>query len=182
MNFNYLGYKLNFIQKSNCKDKSSHLFTIVYKFYSPVTKYNYIINADFHKEDVFAIKFYCSKDKRSDFKYNKIVNKGDLGNIFITCAKVVPLLLKSYPTASFGFCGARSVDFKSKKVENYIKNQRFRIYKNIVSIKFGTVTFTHYEYEKISSYLLVNNNCNKAVSEKRIKKMFSSTYNNLPDL
>ncbi len=182
MTFDYPGYILNFVQKRICSDNSAHLFTTVYKFYSPATKHHYIINADYHEEDVFAIKFYCSKDKRSDFKYNKIVNKGDLGNIFITCAKIVPLLLKSYPTASFGFCGARSVDFKSRKVENYINNQRFRIYKNIVSIKFGTLTFTHYEYEQISSYLLVNNNCNASVSEKRIKKMFSSTYNNLPDL
>ncbi len=182
MNFNYLGYDLKFIQKSNCKDKSSQLFTIVYKFYSPITKYNYILNADYHEEDVFAIKFYCSKDKRSDFKYNKIVNKGDLGNIFITCAKIIPLLLKDYPIASFGFCGARSVDFKSRKVENYLNNQRFRIYKNIVSIKFGTKTFTHYEYEQISSYLLVNNKSNVVLSENRIKKMFSTTYYNLPDL
>lgn len=182
MNFNYPGYNLKFIQKSNCKDKSAHLFTIVYKFFSPSTTYNYIINADYHEEDVFAIKFYCTKDKRSDYKYNKIVNKGDLGNIFISCAKVVPLLLLEYPTASFGFCGARTVDFKSKKVENYINNQRFRIYKNIVSMKFGTKTFTHYEYEQISSYLLINNNSDVIISEKNIKKMFSSNYNNLPDL
>jgi hypothetical protein len=182
LNFNYPGYNLKFIQKSNCKDKSAHLFTIVYKFFSPITKYNYIINADYHEEDVFAIKFYCAKDKRSDYKYNKIVNKGDLGNIFISCAKVVPLLLLDYPNASFGFCGARTVDFKSKKVENYINNQRFRIYKNIVSMKFGTMTFTHYEYEQISSYLLINNKSNVIISEKNIKKMFSSNYNNLPDL
>lgn len=182
MNFNYPGYNLKFIQKSNCKDKSAHLFTIVYKFFSPITTYNFIINADYHEEDVFAIKFYCTKDKRSDYKYNKIVNKGDLGNIFISCAKVVPLLLLEYPTASFGFCGARTVDFKSKKVENYINNQRFRIYKNIVSMKFGTKTFTHYEYEQISSYLLINNKSNVIISEKNIKKMFSSNYNNLPDL
>lgn len=182
MNFNFPGYDLKFIQKTNCKDKSPHLFTIVYKFYSPVTKHSYIINADYHEENVFAIKFYCSKDKRSVYKYNKIVNKGDLGNILITCAKVVPVLLKSYPTASFGFCGARSIDFKSRKVENYINNQRFRIYKRIVSIKFGTVTFTHYEYEQISSYLLINNSNEVALQEEKIRKMFSTTYHNLPDL
>lgn len=182
MTFDYPGYPLNFIQKTNCNDLSAHLFTLVFKFYSPVTKYYYIINADYHKEDVFAIKFYCVKDKRSPFKYNKIVNKGDIGNIFITCAKIVPLLLQEYPTSSFGFCGARSVDFKSKKVENYTNNQRFRIYKKIVSLKFGTKTFTHYEYEKISSYLLINNNSNVVLSEKRIKRMFRLTYNNLPDL
>ncbi len=182
MTFDYAGYNLNFVQKTNCKDKSAHLFTLVYKFYSPITKYNYIINADYHTEDIFAIKFYCVKDKRSNFKYNKIVNKGDAGNIFITCAKIVPLLLKDYPTSSFGFCGARSVDLKSKKAENHSNNQRFRIYKHIVSLKFGTKTFRHYEYEKISSYLLVNNYYNTVIAEKKIKTMLRATYNNLPDL
>lgn len=170
MTFDYPGYPLNFIQKRVCNDNSAHLFTIIYKFYSPITKYNYIINADYHEEDVFAIKFYCSKDKRSKYKYNKIVNKGDIGNIFITCAKTVPLLLKEYPNASFGFCGARSVDSRSRKAENYSNNQRFRIYKNIVSLKFGTKTFTHYEYERISSYLLINNNSDIKSSEKKNKK------------
>lgn len=182
MNFNYSGYPLNLVQKRNCTDNSAHLFTIVFKFYSPVTKYYYILNADYHEEDVFAIKFYCVKDKRSNYKYNKIVNKGDIGNIFITCAKVVPLLLQEYPNASFGFCGARSVDSRLRKVEDYSNNQRFRIYKNIVSLKFGTKTFTHYEYEKISSYLLINNNSDVKITEKRIKSMFVSTYNDLPDL
>ncbi len=182
MNFNYPGYQLKFIQQFICKDKSSHLFTIVYKFYSPITKYYYILHADYHEEDVFAIKFYCSKDKRSDYKYNKIVNKGDLGNILITCAKVVPLLLVKYPTASFGFCGARTVDLESRTFKNYINNQRFRLYKKIISMKFGAVTFTHYEYEEISSYLLINNASDVVVSEERIKKMFINTYVDLPDL
>lgn len=181
MNFDYPGYNLKFIQKRKCNDLSAHLFTIVYKFYSPVTKYNYIVNADYHEEDVFAIKFYCAKDKRSDYKYNKIVNKGDLGNILMSCVKLVPILLKDYPTASFGFCGARSVDSKSKKAEKLINTQRFRVYKEIVSLKFGTRTFSHYEYEQISSYLLINNS-NETISEKKIKKMFCSTYIHLPDL
>lgn len=183
MTFEYIGYNLNFIQKRPCKDASSHLYTLVYKFYSPVTKYNYILHAEYHEENVFAIKFYCKKDKRSDYKYNKIVNKGDVGNIFITCAKVVPLLLSEYPTSSFGFSGARSIDFKSKKVENYTNNQRFRLYKHVASLKFGTKTFTHFEYEKISSYLLINNDCaNVNSNETKIKNMFRKTYNTLPDL
>ena len=49
-------------------------------------------------------------------------------------------------------------------------------------MKFGTKTFTHYEYEQISSYLLINNKSDVIISEKNIKKMFSSNYNNLPDL
>tara|TARA_R110000868_G_C10961540_1_gene768571 strand:- start:258 stop:806 length:549 start_codon:yes stop_codon:yes gene_type:complete len=182
LTFDYPGYTLNFIQKTKCNDKSDHLFSIVYKFHSPITKYNYIINAEYHKQDIFAIKFYCVKDKRSKYKYNKIVNKGDIGNIMITCAKVIPLLINDYPAASFGFCGARTVDLKSRKAESYSNNQRFRIYKKIVSLKFGTKTFTHYEYDEISSYLLVNNLVDVILSEKKIKNMFRQTYNNLPDL
>lgn len=182
MNFNYDGYELNFIQKQPCPDSSSHLYTLIYKFLSPVTKLQYVLRAEYHEEDVFAIKFYCKKDKRSDFKYSKIINKGDVGNIFITCAKVVPLLLKDYPSASFGFTGARSIDSK-QKVENYQNNQRFRLYRYIVALKFGTTTFSHYQYEHVSSYLLVNkkNNSSKA-KERALVDMFCRTYTDLQDI
>lgn len=183
MTFNYKGYNLHFIQKQPCKDNSAHLFTLIYKFYSPVTKYFYILHADHHEENVFAIKFYCKKDRHSDYKYSKIVNKGDLGNILITCAKVVPILLKNYPSASFGFAGARTIDIESKKVEPFSNNQRFRTYKYLIALKFGTKTFAHYEYQAISSYLLVNKDCNNVdAKERELVKMFSETYVNLPDI
>lgn len=183
MTFNFPGYDLIFIQRQANNDKSEHLYTLVYKFYSKITKYNYILRAEYHQGDVFAIKFYCKKDKRSDYKYSKITNKGDVGNIFITCAKVVPLLLNDYPNASFGFSGARSIDSKSKKVENYNNNQRFRLYKYVVALKFGTRTFAHYEYEKISAYLLVNKRVNNILQkEKELVRMFAATYETLPDI
>ena len=183
MIFDYPGYPLKFIQKEPCKDNSAHLYTLIYKFFSPITKFHYILRAEYHEEHVFAVKFYCVKDKHSEYKYSKIVNKGDLGNILMTCIKVVPLLLSEYPTVSFGFAGSRSVDFRSKKVEGYINNQRFRIYKDIVALKFGTKTFTHYEYEKISAYLLVNKKSENVIEKQEaIVKMFSQTYNNLPDV
>ncbi|SFQ66355.1 hypothetical protein [Flavobacterium akiainvivens] len=183
MTFDYQGYPLEFLQKQPCKDKSAHLFTLLYKFYSPVTHYHYILRAEYHEFDVFAIKFYCVKDKHSEYKYSKIVNKGDIGNILITCALAVPMLLIDYPTASFAFAGARSIDFKSRKVENYQKNQRFRIYSNIVAKKFGNKTFAHYEYEDISAYLLVNKSAaNIDEKEREIVAMFAANYDNLPDV
>lgn len=183
MTFDYQGYDLQFIQKQPCKDDSAHLFTLVFKFYSPVTKYVYILHADYHEGNVFAIKFYCQKDRHSVYKYSKIVNRGDLGNILITCAKVVPILLKNYPAASFGFAGARTIDMKSKKVESFSNNQRFRTYKYLIALKFGTKTFAHYEYEAISSYLLVNRDYNDVdTTERELVKMFSETYMNLPDI
>lgn len=129
---------------------------------------------------MIALKFYCKKDKRSKYKYNKIINKGDVGNILVTCIKVIPLLLKIYPNASFGFAGARTIDFKSKKAEGHSNNQRFRTYCYVISLKIGTETFTHFEYQNISSYLLLNNtNSNIKNREELIIKMFRSTYNEL---
>jgi hypothetical protein len=180
LTFDYKGYELKFIQRTRCRDGSAHLFTFIYKFYSPITKYHYILRAEYHEEDVFAIKFYCKKDKTSKYKYNKIVNKGDIGNILITCITVIPLLLKIHPNASFGFAGARTIDNRSKKVEGYSNNQRFRTYSYVISSKIGTETFTHFEYEKVSSYLLLNNaNSLSLEKEELISKMFSSTYTEL---
>ena len=183
MTFDYPGYEIKFIQKRSIKDGTAHLFTFVYKFHSPVTKYNYIINADYHQEDVFAVKFYCKKDKRSIYKYSKIVNKGDLPNILMTCAKIVPVLLLHFPNASFGFASARTVDIASKKAESFKNNQRFRIYRQLIPLKFGNLTFAHYEYEEISAYLLLNRcNSNIELKELNIKIMLTETYNELHDL
>jgi len=184
VNFDFNGYNLKFIQKDHIKDGSEHQFTYIFKFYSPITGYFYIIRAEYHTEDVFAVKFYCKKDRGSEFKYSKLINKGDVGNILITCAKVIPLLLTKHSTASFGFVGARTLDKASAKVESYINNQRFRIYSRVVAGKIGTVTFEHIEYPGISGYLLVNRNSGTEVATKElaIKQMFSRNYDSLPDV
>lgn len=184
MTFDYPGYDLHFIQRDRCKDDTAHELTYVYKFRSPVTGYFYIVRAEYHQEDVFAIKFYCKKDRASEYKYSKIVNKGDVGNILITCAKAIPLLLPEFPTASFGFIGARTLDKASGKVESYNTTQRFRVYKNVVVHKIGMVTFEHIEYPEVSGYLLLNRHSGHDLQEKEnaIKKMFASTYDNLPDI
>lgn len=176
------GYELNFITIKRIRD-STHLFTFIYKFYSPLTKLHYIVNADYHKEDVFAIKFYAKIHKKSEFKYSKIINKGDLINILLTAAKVIPVLHLKYTTASFAFSGARSIDLHSKKVENYQLNQRFRVYRGLITKVFGSGKFTNFQYEEISAYMLVNN-CSSDINEKEreIVKMFTETYNELPDI
>lgn len=180
MRFDSPGYELKFIQKQPNNYGDAHLYTLIYKFYSNKTKYNYVLRADYHSEEVFAIKFYCKKDKRSDFKYSRLVNRNDVGNILNTCLKVVPKLLHDYPNASFGFIGSRILDVKSNKVENYSNTQRFRTYKRLIAEKIGVQTFTHIEYEKISGYLLLNKNCpNIELKERAIVKMFADTYNDL---
>jgi hypothetical protein len=180
---NSSGYELKFIQKRISKDDSCHLHTLIYKFYSPKTKFQYIILAEYHIEDVFAVKFYVQQHSKSIYKYSKITNKGDLSNILVTNAKIIPVLLMEYPTASFAFAGARSIDLKSKKVEGYQLNQRFRIYRSFVSDLVGSKTFVHFEYEEISGYLLINKKHeNISHIERKIVRMFADTYQDLPDI
>lgn len=183
MIFDYPGYDLQFIQKRKVKDGSAHLFSFLYKFYSPITELQYVLTADLHEGDFFAIKFYAKMHRKSDFKYSLVTNKGDIGNLLVTCLKCVPLLLKTYPNASFGFVGSRTYDKVSKKLEDYSNNQRFRIYREFVLTKIGAETFKHYEYDDVSGYLLVNRNCGMDVGakERELVAMLAATYNDLPN-
>jgi hypothetical protein len=177
LTFDYPGYPLTFIQQQRCADDSAHEYTRIYKFYSPVTRYFYIVRADYHVRDIFAIKFYCKKDRKSEFKYSKIVNRGDLGNIIMSCARVIPMLLENYPAASFAFAASPSVDTKTKRKEQIQYTQRYRLYCYMIPIKFGLETFVHYAYDNISAYLLYNRK--SASSKAAIEDMFIATYQTL---
>lgn len=183
MIINSKGYNLIFVQKQKSNDESDHEFTFIYKFKSDLNHWKYIIRAEYHVGDVFAVKFYAQQQSKSEFKYSNITNKGDVYNILVTTAKLIPTLLAEYPNASFGFTGARSIDKRTRKVEGYQHNQRFRIYRGIISSLIGTQTFTHFEYEKISGYLLINNQsrCIKQ-KERELVTMFHKNYNDLPDI
>lgn len=74
---------------------------------------HYIVYADYHEHDFIALKFYAKKDRKSNRKYSNVINKGDVANILITCAKCIPELLKIHLTASFGFIGTRKQSMSS---------------------------------------------------------------------
>ena len=180
MIFNFPGYEVRFIQRAKCTDGSAHQFTYIYKFHSPVTGYHYIVRAEYHRYDILAIKFYCKKDRKSDYKYSKIVNKGDLGNIIMSCAGVIPLLLQTYPQGSFCFAASRSVDVRNNTIEDYGQTQRFRLYEYMIPLKFGPITFEHYIYPAVSSYLLYNRA--SVASKEEIETMLRTTYPNLAEI
>jgi len=181
--FNYSGYPIKFIQKDRSRDDTAHLYSHIFKFFSPKTNYHYIIRAEYHQEEVFAIKIYCKKDRRSDFKYSKIVNRGDIGNIVISCPKVIPILLQEFPNASFGFVGVRSYDTTGNLVEPISKTQRFIIWSEVVKKKIGQVTFSHFEFPEASGYELLNRKSVISEAERieLMKRMFIDTYSDFPD-
>lgn len=177
-------YKINFIQKASPTQSDAFDFSYIYKFYSDKTprcqRLKYIIRAEAH-EDVFAIKFYAARDRKLDTKYNRILkihNYSSTLRILITCAYLIPILLKEFPEYSFIINGARSIDFKSGKMEKENSTQRFRIYRVIADTVFGSVHFQHFSFDEISSYLIVNRkNCDDIEAKKeRIKKMFIERY------
>ena len=181
-------YPLKFIQKDICKDGSDHLFTYIYKFTLAETNLHYIIRAEYHTENIFAVKFYSKKDRRSQYKYNKIINKNtytSVINILETCTSLIPILLEKHPNCSFALSSARSIDFSNPKklTEHLEENQRFRIYSRFIQDRIGTSTFTHLEYPTISSYLLINNT-EQDIDEKEKKnlEMFERTYQTIPDI
>ena len=174
------GYNLKFIQTHPIKDKTDHLQSYVYTFYSSRTRLKYVLTADLHKNDFFALKFYAKKDKRSDNRYSKVINKGDVGNILVTCARVIPIILDQFPNASFGFIGSRTIDFYADKVEGYQNNQRFRLYAYHIPQLVGHKTFEHREYNEVSSYMLLNKNISDLNKlEKNIRTMIVNTYPNI---
>ena len=104
-------------------------------------------------------------------------------NILITCLKAIPLILQDYPTVSFGFIGARSIDPVSKTLEPYQKTQRYRIYTQLIIAKIGQQTFEHIAYEEVSGYLLINRKIKHINdTESLIKKIVHQTYEDLLDI
>jgi hypothetical protein len=174
------GYPIKFIQTHPVKDESDHLKSFVFKFFSTKNKLHYIIRAEYHKNDFFAIKFYAKKDRKSENKYSKVTNKGDVASILVSSAKAIPYLLKEFPNASFGFIGSRTIDTKTQKVENYINNQRYRLYKYHLPQLIGNETFKHIAFKNSSAYALLNNNQEDLIIyEQKLKKMLINTYNDI---
>lgn len=177
-------YKYYFIQKASPTSNGDAFdFSYIYKFYTDRTdKYQrlkYIIRIEAH-DSVYALKFYAARDRKLDKKYNRILKAHDYTTsmrIFVTCAYLVPEILRKHPNASFAINGARSIDIYSNKIEKKGNNQRFRIYKNLSSLMFSKDKFEHFEFEEISSYLLVNRKCGDVIKEKnKIKEMFLDRY------
>lgn len=170
-------YELKHIQKSSPKASDDFVFVEIFKFFTK-NKLKYVIRAEMHEHNVFAVKYYASKHKLLEDKYNRLTNDYDANRIIITCASVLIKLLKGYPTASFAFNGSRTVDTVRDKIENLNNNQRFRIYSYVTDAMVGRETFEHYSFEGVSSYLLVNKKHYQDTEQGKdiIKNMFTTTY------
>lgn len=178
-------YHIYFIQKASPVEGDAFDFALIYKFYTERTdnyqRLKYIVRVEVTAENIFAVKFYAARDKKLDNKYSRIIKAhgySETLRIFVTCAYIVPLILKMNPTASFVINGAQSLDLQSDKIEGPSNNQRFRLYRNVAVRLFGRTNFEHYEFVEVSSYLLVNKKGGAHVEEEknRIKETLINLY------
>lgn len=178
-------YDIKFVQKASPATRDAFQFLLVYRFFSESflnhQRLKYIIRVEAIKGDIFALKFYAARDRKLEDKYHRIIKAyryRETLRIFITCASLIPELLKEYPKASFIINGAQSHDMESNKIEGRESTQRFRIYRYTASTVIGKKTFEHFEFPEISSYLLVNRKDTQDIeSEKeRIKNVLLDLY------
>lgn len=165
--------------KENEQDRSDHLYTYLFRFKSTHTRLTYILRAEYHKNDVFGVKFFAKPHRDSEKKYSLLTNKGYALRIFLTCASVVPKLLECYPKASFGLIGSRMLDEENQEIEDPDRNIRYRVYQKVIEDLFGNDTFAHYAYPKISGYLLLNKKRDVDHTKAAIEKMFIDNYRDI---
>lgn len=176
------GYNLTFVQKRECKDDTKHLYTLIYSFYSPITTHKYVVLAQYYSCDVFAVKFYSKRHKKSERKYSIVTNCGDIFKIIQTCIDLVVKLINDNPRSSFGFIASRTID-KSKRVEPIENNQRYLVYKRYFA-RIGSEIFDHFEFDNASAYLLINKKSSTQTTDLKnsITNMFKETYPDLLEL
>lgn len=157
--------------------------THIYSFFASSSKYNclfkYIVRAEKY-DDCFAIKYYCSRCKHSDYKYSRVLNlftAPETKRIMETSASVIPDILKRYPYSSFSFNGSRTFD-RANYIEGPNKTQRYRIYIELVRRLFGEEVFYIAHYDNSSSCIFVNRRANPDVesAKERIFDMFADIY------
>lgn len=165
-------YDIKFIQKASPTSSDAFDFCRVYRFYTDAIptcqRLKYIIRAEAHNK-VFAIKFYAARDKKLDNKYNRTLGVYDYISalrIFVTCASLIPKLMKDFPDYSFIVNGARTIDI-NKKIENESETQRFRVYRALATRIIGTQLFEHYQFKEISSYLLIRKQPNINIEDEK---------------
>ncbi len=157
--------------------------THIYSFFAKSSKYNcffkYIVRAEKYK-DCFAIKYYCSRNKHSEYKYSRVLNlfsAPETKRIMETCASVIPDILQQYPSSSFAFNGSRTSDC-ADYIESPHKTQRYRIYMELVRRLFGEKVFHIACYDDSSSCIFINREANPDIenAKLRIFNMFANIY------
>lgn len=155
----------------------------IYSFFAESSKYNcvfkYIIRVE-KFQDTYAIKYYCTRNKHSEYKYSRVLNFfscTEVKKIMEIAASVIPLILAADHKASFVFNGSRTCD-EYDYIEGPRCTQRFRIYMEIVRRLFGEEVFYITYFNDSSSCIFVNRSANPDINKAKIRiyNMFANIF------
>lgn len=174
-----------FVQIEKYKGGSlPYQYAYIYKLYAYSKKFNaifkYIIRAEAHNE-CFAIKFYCSRAKHSDFPYSKILDifsSVEVKKLLFGVSKVILMILEKIPTASFCFNGART-NVANFYTETMDETKRYRVYIELLKRFIGEEKIKIEIFPKISSCILINKNANNkdtSVTKNQILNYMTAMY------
>lgn len=160
--------------KNNKKTNSSSSKS-VYAF--STEKERYIIECERYLHNIYVIKFFPVRAKRSSKRFNILTNEYKAGRIVGTCIRVIMQILQKNPEASFGFVGSHTFDPKRQYEEKRSCTKRFKIYRFAVFSLIGEEVFTHFMEERNSTFLLVNNKNSDVLQIKNdADKMFDKIF------
>ena len=152
------------------------LETIIYSFRSE--KRRCIVVAETYKLSTYAVKFYPVSHKLSPKKYNILLNDYHPAPVIRTCVNIMLDILNKNDKANFGFVASNTIE--GNYIEPKYYNQRFRIYKKLMSYWFPDDLFLHTINEENITYLLLNRkNQNLESLAKSIVEMFIRNYEEL---
>lgn len=155
----------------------------VFSFFAESKKYNclfkYIVRVE-KFQDCYAIKYYCTRNKHSEYKYSRVLNffsAMEVKRIMSVAASVIPKILAVDACASFAFNGSRTYD-RADYIEKPQSTQRYRIYQEIVRRLFGDQVFEIIHFDDSSSCIFVNKHANSDVEAAKIRiyNMFANIF------
>lgn len=126
----------------------------LYRF-KTASNHTYFILVEEYINQLFGIKFYAKNHRYSLNKYKLLTrnnNPQEVRSIFLTCLHIGSELSKKYPNHSFAFIGCP----KYNSNETYENNQRFRLYRRMVTTFISEDKFVSYQDKKYSTFLLIN--------------------------
>ena len=139
--------------------------------------HSYMVEVEKCKPNIYIIQFYLKSHSDSEKRHSLIISEDSKGKRngatnFLIVLNTIQDLMFSYLSrnnkASFGFVGAKSINFNKQRVlktkgleiENEdgttVNSQRFRIYRKYIKRYFSLNLFQHLEMRSISCYLLLN--------------------------
>lgn len=143
----------------------------------------YLVEIEKFKLNTFVIKFFLKKHKKNKHRYNLLSNEYKCRMVVMTIVNILLDVLRTNKDCNFAFIGSNTTDNRGNEKESKNKTKRFRVYRRVVENKIGPKTFSHFQSEQGSSYLLVNNATeNVNDTKEKISNMFKREFPQLVNM